>query len=45
MQYKVQYALKDGKLALRGTYFALNPKISTPTVFDGEFTPVASRKK
>ena len=45
VEYKVRYALKDGKLTLQGTYFSLDPKISTPTVFDGEFTPVESRKK
>jgi hypothetical protein len=42
--YKVSYSFKDGKLALQGTYFSLNPQISTPTVFDGEFTPVKVKK-
>jgi hypothetical protein len=45
VEYKIQYSLKDGKLALKGTFFSLNPDIGTPTIFDGEYSPVAVKKK
>jgi hypothetical protein len=45
VEYKVQYSFKDGKLTLKGTYYSLNPQFSSPTIFDGEFTPVAVKKK
>jgi len=44
VEYKVEYSLKDGKLTLRGTYYSLNPQIGSPTIFDGEFWPVAAKK-
>jgi hypothetical protein len=45
VEYKIQYSLKDGKLTLNGTYYSLNPDFGSPTIFDGEFTPVAVKKK
>jgi hypothetical protein len=43
--YKIAYSFKDGKLTLQGSYYSLNPQFSTPAVFDGEYTPVAAKKK
>jgi hypothetical protein len=45
LEYKVQYSFRDGKLALKGTYYSLNPQFGSPTIFDGEFTPVEGKKK
>jgi hypothetical protein len=45
VEYKIQYSFKDGKLTLKGTFFSLNPALATPTIFDGEFTPVEVKKK
>jgi hypothetical protein len=43
--YEGRYSFEARKPLLEGTYYSLDPRLGTPAVFDGEFSPAETRKK